>query len=179
MRIISGSHRGRKIIPPHNLPVRPTTDLAKESLFNILWNYLEFSEIRVLDLFAGTGNISLEFASRGAVEVVAVDQHPRCSDFIRKMAMQLDFRNLKVIRADVVHFLKHPGLPFDVIFADPPYDLQEIRLVPAMVFDQAWLNPGGWLIVEHPKEVVLSDHPMYQETRIYGKVNFSFFRNPE
>jgi 16S rRNA (guanine966-N2)-methyltransferase len=176
MRIISGSHRGRRIFPPNKLPVRPTTDLAKESLFNILWNYVDFENLRVLDLFSGTGNLSYEFASRGCKEVIAVEIHPKCVDFIKKTALDLNFDNIRVVRGEVLHFLKHAPSPFDIIFADPPYDMKEIPLLPGLVLDGKWLSEEGYLIVEHPREVNFSEIPGFFDLRKYGKVHFSFFR---
>lgn len=177
MRIISGSHRGKRIFPPSNLPVRPTTDLAKESLFNILWNYVDLDELRILDLFSGTGNITYEFASRGCLEVTAVEMNKKCYDFIRNTAQSLDFNNVTVIKADVFSFLKHPALPFNIIFADPPYDLKETLTLPSIIFDRNWLAKDGYLIIEHSREINFSDRPGFLHLRKYGKVHFSFFHN--
>ena len=176
MRIISGLHKGKRINPPHNLPVRPTTDLAKESLFNILWNYVDFEGLRVLDLFSGTGNITYEFAARGCREVVAVEQDARCSHFIKNMSEELKFNQIRVIRTDVFNFLKHPALPFDVIFADPPYDLDRIIDLPLLILENKWLSEEGWLIIEHSASVSFQTYKGFVETRKYGKVHFSFFR---
>ncbi|MCX6270237.1 MAG: 16S rRNA (guanine(966)-N(2))-methyltransferase RsmD [Bacteroidetes bacterium] len=176
MRIISGSHRGRRITAPANLPVRPTTDLAKESLFNILWNHFDIEEIRVLDLFSGTGNLTYEFASRGAKEVVAVDIDTRCTRFIIKMAEELSFRQVRVIRADVFNYLKHRGEGFDVIFADPPYDMDNIIDLPVRIMEGNWLNPEGWFIIEHSAFIGFSAYPGFFDVRKYGKVHFSFFK---
>jgi 16S rRNA (guanine966-N2)-methyltransferase len=156
--------------------VRPTTDLAKESLFNILMNKVDFENISVLDLFAGIGNISLEFASRGASNVVSVEMNFRCYEFIRKSAHELQFDNLFVVKANVFNYLKSVKRQFDVIFADPPYDLKEVILIPGLVFDHQLLNPGGWLIIEHDSGHQFMDHPMFVEERRYGKVHFTFFR---
>lgn len=179
MRIISGSHRGRVIRPPQGLPIRPTTDLAKESLFNILNNYLDFEEVRVLDLFAGTGSISYEFASRGASGVVSIELNPRCSDFISKMAAEYKFPQLQVIKANVLTYLVKGAGKFDVIFADPPYDMAGRETLPGLVFDNNWLAEDGWLIIEHDKAISFVDVPFFSEERRYGKVHFSFFRNSE
>ena len=176
MRIIRGSHRGRKINPPASLPVRPTTDLAKESLFNILDNNIYFEDTRVLDLYAGTGSISYEFASRGAPLVVAVDINPRCIRFISETAEKLGFSQLKAIRSSSLGFLRQSTGKYDLIFADPPYDLEGITEIPVAVFERQMLNPDGWLIIEHPQQLDFSDFPYFHEKRKYGKVNFSFFR---
>lgn len=176
MRIIRGSHRGRKITAPASLPVRPTTDLAKESLFNILENHLYFEDLSVLDLYAGTGSISYEFASRGSRQVIAVDLHPRCVKFISETAARLGFDRLRAVRSSSLGFLQHCNTRFDVIFADPPYDLDGIEEIPRHVFERQLLSPGGWLILEHGQGIGFSGHPNFTESRKYGKVNFSFFR---
>ena len=176
MRIISGSHRGRNIKTPTNLPVRPTTDLAKESLFNILNNNFDFEELDVLDLFAGTGNISYEFASRGAQRVVSVDNNFRCAEFIKKAAQEYGFNKvITVQRANVFVFLKYPQVPFDLIFADPPYEMEDIETIPELIFNQKLLKKDGWLILEHSKANTFKDHPFLLQQRNYGKVNFSIF----
>jgi 16S rRNA (guanine966-N2)-methyltransferase len=176
VRIISGNHRGRQLHPPGGLPVRPTTDLAKESLFNILNNRVDFEEISVLDLFAGTGNISFEFASRGAKQILAVDINNRCIDFIRNTAGELKFDNLFVTCGNVFGYLPSTKRKFDVIFADPPYGMREAALIPDLVFDNKLLYAEGWLIIEHPVYITFEGHPKYVEERRYGKVHFSFFR---
>lgn len=177
MRIISGKNKGRHIKAPDNLPVRPTTDMAKESLFNILNNYFYFEAVTVIDLFAGTGNVSLEFASRDAVSVLAVDIHQPCVNFIKKMAGELKYLNLTAIKADAFSFLEHQKLPVDIIFADPPYDMEGIEKIPQLVFERNLLKPDGWLVIEHKKEVDFSNHPKFYQHRHYGRVNFSFLVN--
>lgn len=177
MRIISGTHRGRSIMAPATLPVRPTTDLAKESLFNILNNLYDFEGLIVLDLFAGIGSISYEFASRGGGQIYSVEMNPRCADFIRKMAEQLHFENIRVVRNNVFNFLKIASMQFDIIFADPPYDLKGIEGIPDLIFEHNLVAPDGLLIVEHPREYDFSGHPNFRQHRNYGKVNFSFFKN--
>jgi 16S rRNA (guanine966-N2)-methyltransferase len=176
MRIIRGSHRGRLIHPPGNLPVRPTTDLAKESLFNILENNFFFQDLSVLDLFAGTGSISYEFASRGSKLVVAVESNVRCSRFITDTAKQLNFNTLRTMRVNAFSFLKQSSQKYDIIFADPPYDMEGIELVPQLVFERLLLAENGWLVVEHSREKDFKEHPGFFEQRRYGKVNFSFFK---
>lgn len=176
MRIIRGSHGGRKILAPANLPVRPTTDLAKESLFNILDNYIYFEDIDVLDLFAGTGSISYEFASRGSKSVVAVDIHPKCVHFIANTATKLNFSQLRVVRTAALPFLQHALSKYDLIFADPPYDLDGIEQIAVVVFERQLLKDGGFLIIEHDKSHDFSSYPGFFQQRNYGKVNFTFFR---
>jgi 16S rRNA (guanine(966)-N(2))-methyltransferase RsmD len=176
MRIIRGTHGGRKILAPANLPVRPTTDLAKESLFNILDNHIYFEDIEVLDLFAGTGSISYEFASRGSKSVVAVDINPRCVGFIADTASKLNFGQLRVIRTTAAGFLERTSARFDLIFADPPYDLEGIEGIAEVVFKRELLRENGWLIIEHDKSHDFSTFTGFFQQRNYGKVNFSFFR---
>lgn len=177
MRIISGKNKGRKIVPPTNLPIRPTTDLGKESLFNILHHYFYFNRISVLDLFAGTGNITYEFASRGAVQVVTVEQHPACATFIKKTVAELHYDNVQVVQTDVFQFLAKCREPFDIIFADPPYTLENIEKIPSLVFETNLLKSDGWLIIEHSKEYDFSTLPQFYQHRKYGKLNFSFLVN--
>ncbi len=176
MRIIAGKFRGRILHPPKGLPVRPTTDLAKESLFNILNNRIDFETVRVLDLFAGTGNISLEFASRGATEVVAIDQNAKCVEFIRKSSLDMGFNDLFTIRGNVFGYLKTSSGKFDIIFADPPYDLQETITIPDLIFGHSLLESDGWLVIEHDAFKSFVSHANFVEERRYGKVHFSFFR---
>lgn len=176
MRIIRGIHRGRKITAPAGLPVRPTTDLAKESLFNILDNHIYFEDIQVLDLYAGTGSISYEFASRGSQQIVSVDINPGCVRFISETATRLGFNRIKAIRSSSIGYLNHCSEKFDLIFADPPYDLEGIEEVVKIVFDRHLLNDGGWLIIEHSKGKDFSTFQNFFQHRNYGKVNFTFFR---
>lgn len=176
MRIIRGTHRGRKITPPANLPVRPTTDLAKESLFNILDNHLYFEDLKVLDLYSGTGSIAYEFASRGAKLVIAVDINPKCTGFINDTALKLGLLNMKVVRSSSIGFLNHCFEKFDLIFADPPYELEGVEEVINIVFSKNLLCENGWLVIEHAQGKEFSAFPGFYEHRNYGKVNFSFFR---
>jgi 16S rRNA (guanine966-N2)-methyltransferase len=176
MRIIRGTHRGRKITAPASLPVRPTTDLAKESLFNILDNHIFFEDISVLDLYAGTGSISFEFASRGSRQITAVDIHPGCVRFISETATRLGFDRLKAIRSSAVSYLSHCNEKFDLIFADPPYEMEGVEEVVSIVFDRHLLQDGGWLIIEHARGKDFSTFPDFFQHRNYGKVNFTFFR---
>lgn len=177
MRIIGGIHKGKQLITPKNLPVRPTTDFAKEGLFNILNNRLDYEELTVLDLFSGTGNITLEFASRGAKKVFSIDKHTACINFVRDTARSLKFNNIYLERADVFKYLSGTNNKFDLIFADPPYDLENIPMIHDLVFEKGLLNEDGLLIIEHGPRTNLSEKSFFQETRKYGNVNFSFFRN--
>lgn len=174
MRIIGGTHKGRIIATPRDLPVRPTTDFAKEALFNILQNRFELNGLKVLDLFSGTGHIAIEFASRGAAEVSSVDKHPRCVAFQHKTLRQLNLQ-VQVIRADVFEFLKQSKGPYDLIFADPPYDLDTIPEIHRLVFEAALLKPGGWLVIEHGQGTKLSELAHHVQERRYGGVFFSIF----
>ncbi len=177
MRIISGSHRGRQIFPDKNFSARPTTDFAKENLFNILTNYIDFEEIRVLDLFSGTGSISYEFASRGAQEIISVEANYKHYAFILKTAKELGFKNMKIYKTDVfIACKKLKGQKFDIIFADPPYNLDKIQEIPATIFDNDLLWENGIAIIEHPERIQFSTHPRFSEHRQYGSVNFSLLR---
>ena len=180
MRIVSGTHKSKRIYAPKNLPVRPTTDMAKESLFNILNNDYYFDEIRVLDLFSGTGNISYEFASRGTQQILSVDQNLNCIRFIQKTADELGFKAITTLKADVFEFVTKHKQEYDVIFADAPYDIEGLESVIENIFKHDLLANNGVLILEHPKEQDFSELPNYINKRRYGNVNFSFFeRNDE
>ena len=171
MRIIRGKHQRRQITAPSNLPVRPTTDMAKESLFNILENHVDFEDITVLDLFAGTGNISYELVSRGCPRVTAVDENNNCIKFIRETATKLNMEELLAIRSDVFRFI-----PMHKMKYDPPYDSQHYDLLVSLIFEHNLLKEDGMLVVEHNKFVDFKEHPRFVEQRRYGKVNFSFFK---
>ena len=176
MRIINGKYRGRQIHTPNNLPVRPTTDFAKESLFNILNNLVDFEDIGVLDLFAGTGNISYEFFSRGALQVTSVEIDSKCAAFIEKTSETMKADCITVFKSSVFTFLKHPYGNYDIIFADPPYDLENIESLPDLIFKSSFLKDDGWFILEHSKRHSFSKHPFFNQHRKYGNVNFSFFQ---
>lgn len=180
MRIITGKYRGKTIEAPANLPVRPTTDFAKESLFNILNNLIDFEGIKVLDLFAGTGSITYEFFSRGAARVVSVDSNSRCTAFIDRTAHSMTGGDIIYARhEDAFRYLKHLPGPFDIVFADPPYDLPGIETIPDLVLEGKILEPGGMLILEHSKKHDFKDHPRLTDHRQYGNVQFSFFTKEE
>lgn len=176
MRIISGKYRGRTIQPPRNLRARPTTDFAKENLFNVLTNLVDFEECDVLDLFSGTGSISYEFASRGARSVTAVEINPVHSRFIAQTARDLGFEHFYVVKANVFLYLKSCGKQFDVIFSDAPYDLAGSEEVIREVFSRDLLRPGGILIFEHSKKQDFSAYGEFWQLRSYGSVQFSFFK---
>ena len=176
MRIITGKFRGRQIHPPANLPVRPTTDFAKESLFNILNNLVDIEGLSVLDLFAGTGSISYEFFSRGSELVTAIDIDPHCVAFINKTALSMKAENLEAVREDVFQFLRHPFGNYDLVYADPPYDMDGIDLLPDLVPGSGILKEEGLFILEHSRGHDFSQHPDFEQHRKYGNVNFSFFR---
>lgn len=175
MRIIGGDLKGLRLNPPKNLPVRPTTDLAKEALFNILLNKINFEGIKVLDLFSGTGNISLEFASRGAAQVVSTDRSIHCVNYLKDTARQHKLEQIKTYKADVFKYLQMETEQYDLIFADPPYDLNQIPELPKIIFNKNLLLPGGLLIIEHQSMQNLSNHPAFVEQRKYGYASFSFF----
>lgn len=176
MRIIAGNYKSKRIIAPKKLPVRPTTDMAKEALFNILNNQYYFNEISVLDLFAGTGNISYEFASRGTEHIVSVDADFGCVKFINKISDELDF-NISTIKSDVFSYLERTKIKSDIIFADPPYDmaLEEFSKIQELVFANELLLENGVLIIEHSKYTDLSQLPNFSNQRRYGVSVFSFF----
>lgn len=177
MRIISGKYRGKIIAPPKNVRARPTTDLAKESLFNIITNLYRIEEVSVLDLFSGTGCISYEFASRDCPVVHLVENNYKNYAFIQKTVTELGFDQVRVTRANVKSYLATCETKYDVIFADPPYDLSWLEEIPDLVFDNELLNPGGLFILEHPRSVDFAGHRSIKEHRNYGNVNFSFFEN--
>jgi len=176
MRIISGTYKGRRLTAPKKLPVRPTTDMAKEALFNILNNRYYFDEIKVIDLFAGTGNISYEFASRGTKNITAVDAHYGCVKYINTVVNEFDF-NITTLKSDVFKFLERTALKVDVIFADPPYDMdsEQFLKIANFVFERNLLEEGGLLIIEHSSQTDLSEHPQFSFSKKYGGNLFSFF----
>ncbi|MCX7547998.1 RsmD family RNA methyltransferase [Xanthomarina sp. F1114] len=177
MRIVSGQFKGRRITAPKKLPVRPTTDMAKEALFNILNNQFYFDDISVLDLFAGTGNISYEFASRGTTNITCVDEDYGCIKFINETAKSFEMP-LQTIKSDVFSFLEKTTQKSDIIFADPPYgfSLENFSKLPELVFLNNLLEEDGVLIVEHSKHTDLSQTKNYSHSKIYGGNMFSFFK---
>lgn len=176
MRIISGKYKGRRLQAPKNLPVRPTTDMSKEALFNILNNHFNFGELKILDLFAGTGNISYEFGSRGSQPIVCVDADFGCVNYIKKIAAEFDF-DITAIKSDVFSFLqKHKG-SYDIIFADPPYhlDQKDFENIPKLIFENELLDEVGMLVIEHSKDTKLEHLDNFSFARTYGGTTFTFF----
>ena len=176
MRIISGKYKGKRLIAPKKLPVRPTTDMAKESLFNILNNYFNFNELRILDLFSGTGNISYEFASRGAKPITSVDADFGCINYIKKISTELDF-DITTIKSDVFKFLERSNSSYDIIFADPPYHLsqEQFESIITLIFENELLEEDGMLIIEHSKDMKLEHMMHFSFSKHYGGTTFSFF----
>lgn len=177
MRIIGGKLKGRQFHAPSKLPVRPTTDMAKEALFNILSNSYDLSECEVLDLFSGTGSVSIEFASRGIKQVTAVDKHPGCVQWLKSVREQHQLDEIYPQRADTFKFLLEDTHQYHIIFADPPYDLPDIPMIPQLVFKNDLLKKNGTLIVEHPPMLKLDNLHGFKEVRKYGNSSFSFFEN--
>jgi 16S rRNA (guanine(966)-N(2))-methyltransferase RsmD len=176
MRIVSGCHRGRTILPPKSFRARPTTDFAKEALFNIIAVNFDVKRIAALDLFSGAGSISYEFASRGCRSVDSVELDFRSHAFIKQTAQALQLRQMRCLRCDAFAFLASCAATYDIIFADPPYDMEGVERILPPVFERRLLAPGGWLIVEHSRGKDFSEHACFKERRAYGSVNFSIFR---
>ncbi len=179
MRIVSGTYKGRLIKPPKNFKARPTTDFAKENLFNILNNNFDFTEIDALDLFSGTGSISYEFASRGCRSIISIESNFKHQIFIKKTIEELGFTNIKSIKSDAFRYVKSCYEKFDIVFADPPYDLKSINDIPDFIFEQNILKINGWLILEHGDKTSFSRHARFKEIRKYGGVNFSIFEKSD
>ena len=178
MRIISGELGGRKINPPAQMPhTRPTTDIAKEGLFNILQNYIDFEGLKTLDLFGGTGSISYELASRGAAELTIVERDQQMFQFIKKTAAALQLQQLNIIKSDVFRFIDTCSETFDFIFAGPPYALADIDALPLRVFEKNLLNTGGWFVLEHTPRNAYDSFAHFKMMRNYGTTVFSFFVN--
>jgi putative methyltransferase len=179
MRVITGKYKGKHFEVPRSFKARPTTDFAKENLFNVLRAYLDFEETRALDLFAGTGSITLELLSRGCREVMSVEWDRQHYAFIQSMLRHLDDPAASAICGDALRFISKSFKEFDFIFADPPYALRELPELPERVMSSKLLAPGGLFVLEHGKHNDFSDRPDFLEHRAYGSVNFSFFRRPE
>lgn len=176
MRIISGIHGGRKINPPANMPyTRPTTDVAKEGLFNIIQNNLDIGSLKTLDLFGGTGSISYELASRGADDLTIVEKDTSMHAFIKKTAEMLALENFKVVKSDVFKFIESCHEQYDLIFAGPPYALATIDDLPKKIFEKKLLNKGGWFVLEHTPRNDYKKFAHYRSERNYGSTIFSIF----
>ncbi|MFV0470459.1 MAG: 16S rRNA (guanine(966)-N(2))-methyltransferase RsmD [Paludibacteraceae bacterium] len=176
MRIISGKYKARRIEAPRNITARPTTDFAKEGLFNVLNNEIDFAGIDVLDLFAGTGSIGFEFVSRGANSVISVEKSELHVNFIRKVIKILDIDNITLIKGDVLRYVESVKIKFDVIFADPPYQLANLVQIPNFIFSNQLLREDGIFILEHSSKYNFENHLHFLHHRNYGNVHFTFFR---
>ena len=183
MRIITGRYKGRHFDIPRSFKARPTTDFAKENIFNVLTQYIDFEGAEALDLFSGTGSITLELLSRGCSRVVSVeldrDHHRFIQQCLQKLASQGDGSFVTPLRADAFRYIKSCKQQFDFIFADPPYALKELPTIPSLIFERGLLKDGGIFVFEHGKDNDFSDDPHFVEHRSYGSVNFSIFRTKE
>jgi len=180
MRIVSGTFGGRRFSPPARIPARPTTELAKEGLFNMLNNTMDMEGIKTLDIFGGTGSISYELASRGAEDLTIVERDATSIDFIKKTATELGIEGkLHIIRGDVFKFIKTNTEQYDFIFAGPPYALQNIDDLPLLVFERNMLLPGGIFVLEHTPRNDYQKHPRFQRMKNYGTTVFTFFKEKE
>jgi 16S rRNA (guanine(966)-N(2))-methyltransferase RsmD len=177
MRVISGIYKRRRFDVPRTFKARPTTDFAKENLFNVLANYMDFEEgLTALDLFAGTGSISIELVSRGCSKVVSLEKDPQHYAFIQQVMREVKTDKCLPVRSDVFRYLARCNEQFDFIFADPPYELKELETIPDVIFEHQLLKPDGLFVLEHGKKNNFEQHPHFIEHRSYGSVNFSFFR---
>lgn len=177
MRIISGSHRGRKLKVPSVFNSRPTTDQARESLFNVLGNHFNLNDVSVLDLFCGTGAVSFEFASRGTQQVTSVDLNKRLCTFLKEQATFLGFDAITIVKANAFDFITSNNRSYDIIFADPPFELKGLEGLPDLIFDTKRLNESGLFVLEHAKKHTFTSHPNFSFEKKYGSVHFSFFHN--
>ncbi|ROS91312.1 methyltransferase domain-containing protein [Muribaculaceae bacterium Isolate-039 (Harlan)] len=179
MRIIRGKYGRRRFNVPTNITARPTTDFARENIFNVIENMVDIEGLRCLDLFAGTGAVSFELLSRGAASVTSVEKSATQARFIEKVKQELGDRNLHLLRTDALRFIRDSSTVFDFVFADPPYDLDDFGDIPSMVLGSHLLHPGSIFIIEHSKKYDFSSLPHFTEHRAYGSVNFSIFEIPE
>ena len=179
MRIIGGEFKRRRFDVPKNITARPTTDFARENLFNVLENRLDMEDIIALDLFAGTGAVSFELISRGCQKVVSLEKASTQFSFIIKVMKELKTDRLIPVRGDVFKYIAQTREKFDFIFADPPYDLKGLETIPGLIFENDLLKEGGIFILEHGRNNDFSEMPQFVEKRVYGSVNFSFFENKE
>ncbi len=176
MRVIGGALKGRRFNPPNNLPARPTTDFAKEGLFNILTNHFDFEVVSFLDLFAGTGSLDYEMASRGCEDIVCVEKDGRSVEFIKKMTAEFKVE-INVMRMDVFEYIRSTKKKFDIIFAGPPYALENIPELPLEIFEMGLLKESGWFILETNPKFKFDDHPNFIQKRNYGTTIFHIFEN--
>ena len=176
MRIIGGYLKGKSIMPPAGYAARPTTDYAKEGLFNTLINELDFESVSMLDLFSGTGSISYEAASRGCRDIISVEMNPANARFIKQTAAALGIKGMQVVHHNVFDFLNICSKKFDLVFADPPYAIDNLEGIPEKVFAAGILNDGALLVLEHPGTFNFKDAPHFVKERKYGNVHFSYFR---
>jgi 16S rRNA (guanine(966)-N(2))-methyltransferase RsmD len=179
MRIISGIYKSRRFDVPKNFKARPTTDFAKENIFNVIGNLIDLDDTVALDLFSGTGSIAFELVSRGCSEVVCVENDAVHYAFIKKVKAKLNVENLYPLKTDVFKYIESAEQTFDFIFADPPYALKDLPRIPEMVFSHNLLNPEGIFVLEHPKEYDFSALPHFLQHRVYGSVNFTIFYKNE
>jgi len=177
MRIVSGRFKGKTFSPPKGFNARPTTDFAKEGLFNIIVNNFDFEEIEVLDLFAGTGSISFEFASRGVNHIDLVELNLNHLRFISKVKDDLNLKQIHTIKGNAFQFIKSCSYKYDIIFADPPYEIDGVEIIPDIIFEKGLLKEGGWLILEHSAKYKFESYPNFLQVRNYGSVHFSIFTN--
>ena len=176
MRIVSGKYRGKLIVPPAGFTARPTTDFAKENLFNIIAPNFDMEEVEALDLFSGTGSITYELVSRGCARVDLVELNAKHFAFIKKMVAELKMTQVHAVKNNAFTFLSFCTARYDLIFADPPYEIKGVEKIPDLVFERSLLKPDGWLIVEHSAGKDFSSHSRFWQHRKYGSVNFSFFK---
>ena len=175
MRIITGKYKGRHFDIPRSFKARPTTDFAKENIFNVLSHYIDFEDATALDLFSGTGSITLELLSRGCSHIISVEADRDHHRFIQDCLKKLDTNDAIPLRGDVFRFVKSCKQQFDFIFADPPYALKELPTIPDLIFEKGLLKEGGVFVFEHGKDYDFSAHPHFAEHRSYGSVNFTLF----
>lgn len=177
MRIIGGKLSGSRFEPPKNIPTRPTTDMAKQGLFNMLDNNYNFENLKVLDLFGGTGSISYEFASRGCQDITTVEIFPKCANFIKDTVKKHKIDAIKVMQMDVFDYIKNCQQQYDVIFAGPPYPLPNLNTIPDLIFEQNMVEGEGWFILEHNPNHDFRKHPNYYKQKNYGSTIFAIFTN--
>jgi 16S rRNA (guanine(966)-N(2))-methyltransferase RsmD len=177
MRIIGGRLKGIRFEPPKNIPTRPTTDFAKEGLFNILQNSFNFENVKALDLFGGTGSISYELSSRGCGNITTVEIFPRCADFIKTTVLKHQLKGMKVLKMDVFNFIKTAQQKFNLIFAGPPYPLPNLDKIPDLILEHGLIDGEGWFILEHNPDHNFEKHPHFLKSKNYGTTIFSIFVN--